>query len=272
LPRPRIQQTEAIVLREKPYSEADRILTLLTPGGKVVVLARGMRRPTSRRAGHLELFTRARVMLAQGRNLDVVTQAEALDLYEGLRHDLLRFAYACYAVELVDGFVPEHEGTGEIYDLLSAALGWFAASDDLRLWARYFELALLRLTGYLPSLFRCVVCGSELLPETNYLDVTQGGLACPRCGATLGGARPVSVTGQKVLRFLSTHAAHETGLLAVHEDTHREIESAMLAFLQYTLERELRSTVFLRRLRSELALHEGVRRADAETAQGQASV
>jgi DNA repair protein RecO (recombination protein O) len=256
LPRPRVQQTDAIVLREQDYAEADRILTLLTPTGKVTVLARGVRKPTSRKSGHLGLFHRTRVMLAQGRNLDLVTQAEALDVYEGLWHDLLRFTYACYAAELIDRFVPEHEGTPTLYELLSAALGWFATGDDLRLWARYFELSLLQQTGYLPSLYQCVVCGSELQAETNYLDVAQGGLACGRCAPGIAGAKPVTVAAQKVLRYLSTHEPGEIGLLNVHDATHRELESLMHAFLQYTLEREVKSTAFLRRLRSELAMHE----------------
>ena len=259
MPRPRVQQTEAIVLREQDYSEADRILTLLTPAGKVTVLAKGVRKPTSRKAGHLGLFSRSQMMLAQGRNMDLVTQAEALDVYEGLWHDLLRFTYACYAAELIDRFVPEHEGSAAMYALLSAALGWFATGEDLRLWARYFELALLRQAGYLPSLYQCVVCDAELQAETNLFDVTQGGLVCARCGSAIPGARPVSLAGQKVLRFVSTHEPSEVARLSVRESTHRELESLMHAFLQYTLERELKSTAFLRRLRSELAMHEASR-------------
>ena len=162
LPRPRVQQTEAIVLRERGLCRGRQILTLLTPAGKVTVLARGVRKPTSRKAGHLGLFHRTRVMLAQGRNMDLVTQAEALDVYEGLWHDLLRFTYACYAAELIDRFVPEDEGSSTPYELLCAALERFATGNDLRLWARYFELSLLQQTGYLPSLYQCVVCGTEL--------------------------------------------------------------------------------------------------------------
>jgi DNA repair protein RecO (recombination protein O) len=256
LPRPRVHQTEAIVLREQNYGEADRILTLLTPAGKVTVLARGVRKPTSRKSGHLGLFHRSRLMLAQGRNMDLVTQAEVLDVYEGLWHDLLRFTYACYAAELIDRFVPEDEDSPVLYELLSAALGWFATGNDLRLWARYFELSLLQHTGYLPSLYQCVVCGAELQAEMNLFDVTQGGLVCARCGTAIAGAKPVTLAAQKVLRYLSTHEPGEVMLLNVHEATHRELESLMHAFLQYTLERELKSTAFLRRLRSELALHE----------------
>ena len=269
MPRPRVHQVEAIILREQDYAEADRILTLLTPAGKMTVLARGVRKPTSRKVGHLGLFQRSQLMLAQGSNLDLVTQAEALDVYEGLRHDLLRFTYACYAAELVDRFVPEHEGTAELFDLVSSALSWFAASDDLRLWARYFELKLLQHTGYMPSLFECVVCGMALQPEPNYFDLAQGGLVCPRCAAGIAGARTVTLAAQKVLRYLSAHTPEEAGMLQLREDTQRELEVLMQAYLQYTLERELKSTTFLRRLRSELALHEATRSRPRAPEEGQ---
>jgi DNA repair protein RecO (recombination protein O) len=256
MPRPRVYRTEAVVLRQQDYGEADRILTLLTPAGKRTVLARGIRRPTSRRAGHLGLFHRAEVMLAQGRQLDIVTQAESVDVHEGLWHDLLRFTYASYAAELVDLFLPEEEENQAVYDLLTLALEAFAGEEDLRLWARYFELSLLQLAGYHPEFFQCVSCGETIEPGPNRFDVTQGGLLCPRCGAEVPGARPVSLSAQKVLRYLASHDREAIAQLGIRDATHREMEDLLHAFLQYTLERELKSTAFLRRLRSELSMHE----------------
>src|SRR5215472_14024187 len=92
--RERTYRTEAIVLRRKDIGEADRILTLFTPQlGKVRAVAKGIRKPRSRKAGHLELFTCTRLLLAVGRDLDIITQAEGLEPYRPLRDDLLRGAY-----------------------------------------------------------------------------------------------------------------------------------------------------------------------------------
>ncbi len=268
MPRPRVYRTQAIVLREQDYGEADRILTLLSPGGKFSVLARGIRRTTSRKAGHLGLFHLADIMLAQGRNLDIVTQADALDVYEGLWHDLLRFTYACYAAELVDRFVPEKEENAQLFVLLANALRWFAELDDLRLWARHFELILLRLLGYMPDFFECVVCKEAIQPEANRFDVAHGGLVCPSCVSTVASSKAVTLSAQKVLRYLATHDADAVAQLRLQEATHQEVEDLIHSFLQYTLERELKSTALLRRLRSELAMHESTHansHADAAT-------
>ena len=64
----RIYRTHALVLRRRDYHDADRILTLFTPSmGKLEVIAKGVRKPTSHKAGHLELFTHISVLIAQGR-------------------------------------------------------------------------------------------------------------------------------------------------------------------------------------------------------------
>ncbi len=93
--RERLYRTEAVVLKRSDFGEADRLLTLYTPRlGKCRVLAKGVRRLTSRKAGHLELFTHAQLLVAKARSLDIVTQAETIDAYANLRKDLLRASRA----------------------------------------------------------------------------------------------------------------------------------------------------------------------------------
>ncbi|MFI5266557.1 MAG: DNA repair protein RecO, partial [Chloroflexota bacterium] len=91
--RVHVYKTEAIVLDRKDFGEADRLLTLYTPGmGKVRAIAKGARRTTSRLSGHLELFTHTSLVLVAGRNLDIVTQSQLIHSHERLREDLWRAA------------------------------------------------------------------------------------------------------------------------------------------------------------------------------------
>ncbi|MFH1084655.1 MAG: DNA repair protein RecO [Chloroflexota bacterium] len=248
----RVYRTEAIVLRERDYGEADRILTLLTPGGKLSALAKGIRRPTSRKAGQLGLFSRGQVLLARGRTFHIVSQAECLADDEGLRGDLMRFTYACYAAELMDRFAQEDEENEALYALMADGLRWCAQEADPGLWMRYFELRLLTLSGYQPQFFQCAACAETLQPVANYFGAEQGGVLCPRCGAQQAQAGRISLNAQKVLRYLMTHPPAEVRALRLHEATQREIEALLLGYLEHVLERELRSVVFLRRLRREL--------------------
>jgi len=259
----RLRRTEALVLREMNYGEADRILTLLTPGGKVRAIAYGIRRSTSRKVGHLGLFCRAQVMLARGRGLDTVTQAEGLEEHEGIRSDLLRFGYACYVGELADRFAQEQEESSVLFELVVRTLQQLGESQRLRIWVRYFELRLLSLSGYRPELFSCVNCRATIRPEINFFSLDQGGLLCNRCGQVQQfgqdqpRARAVAINAQKVLRYLQTHGRDEVSRLRIGDATHRELESLLHSYLEHTLESELRSVGFLHRLRREL--HEAER-------------
>ena len=255
--REHLYRTEAIVLRERDYGEADRILTLLTRGGKVSAIAKGIRRATSRKVGHLGLFYRAQLLVARGRNLDIITQAESLEEYEGIRGDLPRFTYACLAAELMDRFAQEKEDSTDLYTLMVQGLRWFATEEDLRLWMRYFELRLLSLGGYRPELFSCVGCQEAIRPQVNFFSAEHGGLLCDKCGAQNTQAVAVSVNAQKVLRYLLTHEVAKVRSLHLQDATHAEVESLLQGYIEYTLERELKSVTFLRRLRRELRAAEG---------------
>lgn len=137
MPKPRIYDTEGLVLRRTDFSEADRILTIFTPAhGKVRAIAKGVRRTTSRLAGHLELFTRTQLLLATGRDLDIVTQAEARERLDALSRDVARASAAWYATELVDRFLADADPHPRLYALYVATLRRLAADAQAELGAR----------------------------------------------------------------------------------------------------------------------------------------
>lgn len=253
--RERLYRTEAVVLKRSDFGEADRLLTIYTPElGKIRVIAKGVRKPTSRKSGHVELFTHAQLLIARGRNLDIVTQAETIHAFRPLREDLLRLTYACYVAELLDRFVEEGIENQPLFDLLLAVLHWLEESSDLALTARFYELRLLALVGYQPQLFHCVNCQAAIEPVANFLDPDRGGVVCPRCGQSAQGSRvvkPISLNALKVLRFLQTHDYDTCTRLRISAGLHRELETMMQHYITYILERNLRSVSFLRLLRQQ---------------------
>ncbi len=253
--RERTYRSEAIVLRRADFGEADRMLTLFSREfGKIRVLAKGARKPQTRKAGHVELFMRTNFLIAKGRNIDIITQAELVEAYSALREDLVRTTYASYAVELLDGLTAEGDRDLRKYDLLAKALGWIADTDNLRLTARYYELRLLSLAGYQPQLFRCVSCGEPIIEQDQFFSGELGGLLCPACHGADRRALPILAAAVKVLRYLQTRSWETVGALHLRPVLHRELESVMHYYLRFILERNLKSVVFLHRLREEAAL------------------
>lgn len=247
-----VYRTEAIVLRRHDLGETDRILTLYTRDrGKVRAVAKGVRKPSSRKAGHVELFVRADMLLAEGRTLDVLTQVELVDAYLPLREDLLRAAYAAHFVELIDAFTEDADESRPLYQLLRDGLTWLTTTNDLQRTARTYELRLLDLAGYRPELFRCVVCDEILQPVDQFYSTAEGGAVCPECGAITPRVRPLTLRALKVLRYLQTRSPDVIEQLSLGAPVHAECERLLHDVLSFYLERRLKSATFLERLRRE---------------------
>jgi DNA repair protein RecO (recombination protein O) len=253
--RERVYRTEAIVLRRTDFGEADRLLTVFTPHrGKLRLIAKGVRKPTSRKSGHVELFSHSQFLVAVGRELDIVTQAETVEHFRTLRDDLLRTTYAYYVAELADAFTAERDENRPLFDLLKDAFGWICTAEDLALAARYYELHLLGLVGFQPQLFVCGGCKDPLKPEGNYFSAADGSVFCSKCGHDRVGTTQLSVNALKVLRFLQTRDWETCRLLNMSAASHAEVERTMNHYITYHLERKLKSVEFIHRLRRQMGV------------------
>lgn len=254
MPRPeRLFKTQAIILRRHDYGEADRILTLLTPDhGKLRAIAKGARKLTSRLNGHLELYSRVALLIAHGKDLHVVSQAEQLEAFLPLHGDLLRGAYAHYLAELTDRFSEDEETHTPFFILLNAALSWLCAPEtDLALAVRYFELRLLRLSGFEPSLFECAVGQEPLTARDQFFSAAEGGVICPD-HARGHAVQPLSLTALKVLRHMARSEYEIVRHLRLTPALHAELERTLGSYLQHLLELRLKSAEFIRDLRTRL--------------------
>lgn len=243
-------RTRAIVLRHRDMGEADRIVTLLTPAhGKLDVVAHGIRKPTSRKTGHVEVFSRVEVLLNLVRELGTLTQAELDEPYIILREDLTRGAYAAYTVELLDRFTEIGDDLQGLFALLDATLGRLCIVDDPLLALRYYEIQLLTLVGFQPELSECVITGEPLEPVAQFFSVADGGVVSPEAGAKNPNYLPLSLNALKLLRHLQRSPYRAVAPLQISEPVQAEVEMVMLAYITYTLETRLQAVDFIRRVR-----------------------
>ncbi|GIV62870.1 MAG: DNA repair protein RecO [Chloroflexota bacterium] len=246
----RTLRVEAVVLRHNDWGEADRLLTLYTrEEGKLRAIAKGVRRLHSRKAGHLEPFTRVKLMLARGRDLWIVTQAETVAAYLSLREDLERIAQASYVVELLDRFTYEEGGNRALFDLLATTLQRLDEGHPPFTVLRYYEMRLLDLLGFRPELFHCVGCGEEIQPQDQFFSPLLGGVLCPHCGGQDSSARPISVNALRFLRHFQRSTYTEAGRAVIPLPIQQEMETRIQDYLTYYLERGLNTPGFLRAVR-----------------------
>ena len=244
-------RTRAVILRRRNYGDADRILTVYTPSyGKRLFIAKGARKTASRKAGHLELFNHANLLVAQARTWDIITESVTVESYLGLRADLDTISQAAYICELVDAFGGEDDENRPLWELLLFSLRELdAKTESGALLLRWFELKLLTLMGFQLQLFGCLGCDEGLLAVKNYLHLQAGGVYCPGCGQTLNGAEPIAPQVLKILRHLTRVEWPNVRNLQLRQTTAQAVEGVLQRYLVIILERRLKSADFIRRLR-----------------------
>jgi DNA repair protein RecO (recombination protein O) len=259
----RLYRTEGIVIGRRDQGEADRVLRLCTPSGKVDVLAKGARKLRSRKAGHIELFTRSSFVLSRVPNYwDIISQAETLDPHTELRGDLLRGTYARYAVEVLDRFFTEGEGGTAVFDLLDHTLTWLCQHADLDIVIRFYEQHLLGLAGFRPELFRCVGKHGEQValradPSGDRrrpfgFDPERGGALCPACYEVekrTPGVLPLSPNALRLLQVCQRSSFTELNSRSISPSLHREAERVMQHHITYHLEQDVKAGAFLQQVK-----------------------
>lgn len=195
--------TKALVLREVRYKEADRLLTLLSESeGKVTVRARGALRKSSRMAAATEQLTWSELTLFGNRGRWTVNEGSVLEGFAGLRRDVALLALGCYFSECLEAVAVEDQPDPALLQLGLNSL--YALSRGLHTPEKIkaaFELRLMCLAGYAPSVDACPVCGSAE-PVEPMLSAEEGGVCCRACRRQGCGGAPLCSQSLAALRSL----------------------------------------------------------------------
>ncbi len=240
-----LYRDEAIVLRTHKLGEADRIITLLTRHhGRVRAVAKGVRRTTSRWGSRLEPFTHVDLMLAEGRSLDTITQAETLTPFSGsLGLDYDRYTSGTVMLETAERLVSEEKQPSlQQFLLLVGGLRAMEAGDHAP--GQVLDSYLLRslaVAGYAPSFEHCARCGDE--GPHRWFSPASGGVLCVTCRVP-GSANPAPES----LAVLAALLTGDWSVVDTAEPRHlKEASGVVAAYLAWHLERGLRSFAYLER-------------------------
>jgi len=255
VPERRLYVTDAIVLSRFDYGEADRILTLLTPGlGKIKAIAKGIRRPTSRIGGSLEPLAELRLQLAKGRTFDVVTQVTMQHAWLGLHDRLEVTATAWYCGELLDRSLEERHAAEPLYLLLRRAYELLDAGMAPDRVARWFEMRLCDELGVRPEVDRCVECDRLLEAGDEVRWVPRlGGVLCGRHAGPSMAAAGLSTDALRVLKAYQRMDVEALAGLRLPGVVEAEVERVLGEFVRHVMERDTRSRRFLEEVRAGYA-------------------
>ena len=248
----RLYKTEAIILRQRRVGEADRFLTIYTPGlGKFDIKAKGVRKTTSRMSGHLQPLSHCMLQIAQGHSMDVVTGVETLASFGRLHENLDRLSLGLYAAELTDRITAERATSYPSFSLLLDVLQRLDREPDGWAALRYFEMNLLGQAGFKPALEGCVVCVKPLEPVDNFFAPLAGGAVCRGCVGGLAGPRLLTLNALKFLRLLQRGSYNDVARVSVEEGLGDEVERHLRGYIITILERDVNAAAFIEKLRKD---------------------
>jgi DNA repair protein RecO (recombination protein O) len=224
----------AVVLRTYKLGEADRIVVLLTEGhGKIRAVAKGVRKTTSKFGARLEPMSHVRLLLSQGRELDIVSQAEAVETLAPMLVDLDHLTNGIAVLEAADQMSLEREPQPHLYRMVVGALRTIAErSGPLVVPGFYWKL--LAAEGVAPELDACVRCGEDG-PLVSF-DMDQGGALCRACRT----GAPLSEEALEVMRMILGGRLNDALALPASSTTH-EVAAHATRALEHHIERRLRT-------------------------------
>ena len=241
-----LYRDEAIVLRTQKLGEADRIITLLTrEHGRVRGVAKGVRRTKSKFGARLEPGSHIDIQLYTGRTFDTVTQVESIFNYgEALTDDYSRWTIAGTILEAAERFTShEHEPAFQEFKLVTGAMKALAENKyDPSMILDAYLLRSLAVGGYAPSLVNCSKCDAP--GPHRYFSLVGGGSVCADCRPSAS-ATPALET----LKLMSDLISGDwESAMASELRNRREANGLIAAYLQWHLERGLRSLQIVERV------------------------
>jgi len=238
-----LEKLQAIALSSTDYGDSDLIATLFTlERGRLKGFARGARNSRKRFGPALETFARIDLQLAYKERMSTLKQADIITVYPGIRKNLNRIAHALYACEITECFTPEGEPLPRLYRLLTAYLERLDSGHEGAADRRFFEINLLNILGYRPSLDSCSRCGSTF-SGGGALMQQEGELLCRLCAPTGRYIEPQVLQG--LLACLSTG---RFGLVQLSDDSLLQAGILMDEALATHSGRKLKSLDFLRQM------------------------
>lgn len=142
-------KSEGIILSQKNIGEADKLLTIYTRNlGKISCIAKSVRKPTSRKSGHIELGNWCKIFVAKGKNIDLLTEVEIKKNFGANNFSPAKANKIYHVLEIVNILTPANQNNPETFNLLLNFLQQINLNKDFKLVSSVFKIKLLSLLGF----------------------------------------------------------------------------------------------------------------------------
>ncbi|MCI8345997.1 MAG: DNA repair protein RecO [Clostridia bacterium] len=229
-------KTKGIIIAENNVGDFDKMLTILTPNGKLSCSAKGARRPKSQLMAGTQFLCFGEYMMFKGSNTYTLNSCETIELFYNLRIDLDKLKYAVHITKIISDVTYENQNTYKILQLYLNTLYVIANTDmDLNFVISIFKVRLMCLLGFKPRLDRCVNCQNE---EVNHFSFKDNGLKCINCSKQDTGTIQISESTKNALKYIEIAPPKKLFSFNMSDENKKQLEIIAKIYTNSKLEKE----------------------------------
>lgn len=230
-------KTKGIIIAENNMGDFDKMVTLLTPNGKIGCSAKGSRRPKSQLMAGTQFLCFGEYMLFKGTNTYTLNSCETIEVFYKIRTDLDKLEYASHITKIIQDVTDENQNTYKILQLYLNTLYVISETDmDLEFVLSIFKLRLMCLLGFTPRIQKCTECGKE--ENLNYFSLKDNGLKCSACSKQDTGAIQISETTKKAIQYIVIAPPKKLYSFQISEENKKQLSMISKLYTDLKLEKE----------------------------------
>lgn len=230
-------KTKGIIIAENNMGDFDKMVTILTPNGKISCSAKGSRRPKSQLMAGTQFLCFAEYMIFKGTNTYTLNSCDTIEIFYNIRIDLDKLEYVSHITKIIQDVTDENQNTYKILQLYLNTLYVISQTDmDLEFVLSIFKLRLLCLLGFTPRIQKCVTCQSE--EKLNYFSLKDNGLKCEDCSKQDSGAIQISESTKKAIQYISIAPAKKIYSFELGEENRKQLGIISKLYTNLKLEKE----------------------------------
>lgn len=245
-----IHKTEAIVLKKQDFRETSIIANFYTRDfGKISGILKGIKDDPAKFASTVEPFSYNDIIFYKKKtsSLHLVSQCELKNNFNAIRQNVFRVSLASLAMELLNAIMPAEDKNNDVFDLSLATLVELEINNWPDKIMTIFKIKILSLSGFKPHFNSCVSCGSNIIGQAKF-SLNLGGLLCAGCTGKDYRGRSIFRGTVATILYIQKNDFKSNLKLGINPQIKKEVDLLLNSFLNFHLERELKSQKVLNKL------------------------
>lgn len=232
-----IIKTKGIILSESNMNDFDKMLTILTPNGKIGCAAKGARRPKSLLMAGTQFLCFGEYMMYQGTSSYHINSCDTIELFYPIRTDLDKLKYAAHITKIINDVTDENQNTYRILQLFLNTLYMISETDkDLDFILSVFKLRLLCLLGFTPQIKACTNC--KIQENITHFSIRDNGFKCEACSKVDKGAIRLSDSTKTAIQYIVLADPKKIFSFQISEENLQELNLVSNLYFNEKLEKE----------------------------------